>query len=80
MRTVMILVVVALMALLAASLWYAIGIWNALGAADMPQWMYAAIIGGVGFSLLVGCGLMALVFYSARYGYDERASSRDVKE
>jgi hypothetical protein len=28
--------------------------------------------GGVAFSLLVGCGLMALVFYSSRYGYDDQ--------
>jgi hypothetical protein len=23
------------------------------------------------FSLLIGCGLMALLFYSSRHGYDE---------
>ena len=54
MRTVMTLVVVALMALLCASLYYAYGIWTTLGAADLPGWMYAAMIGGVLFSLLVG--------------------------
>jgi hypothetical protein len=26
---------------------------------------------GVVFSLVVGCGLMALLFYSSRHGYDE---------
>ena len=52
MRTVMTLVVVALMALLCASLYYAYGIWTTLGAADLPGWMYAAMIGGVLFSLL----------------------------
>jgi hypothetical protein len=26
---------------------------------------------GIVFSLVVGCGLMALVFYSSRHGYDE---------
>ena len=31
------------MALLGASLYYAYGIWTALGAADMPGWMYAAM-------------------------------------
>jgi hypothetical protein len=30
-----------------------------------------AIVGGVLFSLLVGGGLMALVFYSSRHGYDD---------
>jgi len=32
---------------------------------------YVAMILGIIFSLLVGCGLMALVFYSSRRGYDE---------
>ena len=61
----MALIVIALMALLGASLYYAYGIWTTLGAADLPGWMYAAMIGGVVFSLLVGGGLMGLVFYSA---------------
>lgn len=26
---------------------------------------------GIVFSLVVGCGLMALVFYSSRHGYDD---------
>ena len=30
-----------------------------------------AMILGTMFSLVVGCGLMALVFYSSRHGYDE---------
>jgi hypothetical protein len=70
----MTLVVIALFALLIAALYYAIGIWNALDSADMPTWMYAAMGGGIFFSLLVGCGLMALVFYSNRHGYDDRAN------
>jgi hypothetical protein len=32
---------------------------------------YIAMAAGVIFSLAVGCGLMALVFYSSRSGYDE---------
>jgi hypothetical protein len=32
---------------------------------------YIALGLGVGFSLIVGCGLMALLFYSGRHGYDE---------
>ena len=78
MRIVMALIVIALMTLLAASLWYAFGIWNALESADMPVWMYLAMAGGVFFSLLVGGGLMGLVFYSARAGYDDRASKPDL--
>ena len=69
--------VVTLLALLAASIWYAWGLWNAVDAPDMPAGLYAAMILGVLFSIVVGCGLMALVFYSSRRGYDERASGRD---
>ena len=77
MRIVMALIVIALMALLGAALYYAYGVWTALGAADLPGWMYAAMIGGVVFSLLVGGGLMGLVFYSARAGYDDQAAHND---
>ena len=80
MRIVMALIVIALLALLGAAVYYAFGIWNALEAADMPTWMYAAMGGGVLFSLLVGCGLMALVFYSSRHGYDERAASGELDD
>ena len=65
--------VIALFALLAAALWYAYGLWTSLEAADMPTELYVALAGGVIFSLIVGCGLMALVFYSARHGYDDQA-------
>ena len=47
MRIVMAFVVIALMALLGASLFYAFGIWTTLGAADLPGWIYAAMAGGV---------------------------------
>src|SRR5437868_5361665 len=77
MRIVMGFIVVDLMALLGASVFYAYGIWTALGAADLPGWMYAAMAGGVVFSLLVGGGLMGLVFYSARAGYDDQAAHND---
>ena len=70
--TMRIVVAIALMALLAASLWYAYAVWTAVGAVDLPPWIYGAMAGGVAFSLLVGCGLMALVFYSSRYGYDDQ--------
>ena len=77
MRIVFGLIVIALMGLLGASLYYAFGIWTALGAADMPAWMYLAMAGGVVFSILVGGGLMGLVFYSSRAGYDDEAARND---
>jgi len=39
----------------------------------VPEAGYAALALGVVFSLAVGIGLMALVFYSSRKGYDEPA-------
>lgn len=47
--------------------------WDASG---MSLHMWIALGLGTVFSLLVGVGLMALVFYSARHGYDERADFR----
>jgi len=80
MRIVVGLIVLALLALLAAAIYYAYGIWTTLEAANLPVWMYVAMAGGVLFSLLVGCGLMALVFYSSRHGYDERAASGEFDD
>ena len=45
-----------------------------LGASRRPRrpaFGYVALIGGVLVSLLVGGGLMTLVFYSSRHGYDD---------
>jgi hypothetical protein len=33
---------------------------------------------GIIFSLLIGCGLMALMFFSSRRGYDDRARGHDI--
>jgi hypothetical protein len=40
----------------------------------MPDWGYAMLGVGVMFGLAIGCGLMALAFYSSRRGYDERTA------
>ena len=64
-------VAVPLIALLAFSVWFAAAAWERLGGDAIPTYGYVAIAGGVFFSLLVGGGLMALVFYSNRHGYDD---------
>jgi hypothetical protein len=74
----MMLIIGALLALLAASIYYAWRIWTAFGPADVPGWIYGAIGGGVLFSLAIGCGLMALMFYSSRAGYDDAAGKRNL--
>jgi hypothetical protein len=61
----------ALFAMLIAAGWHAVGAWNAMSGAPMPTTAYVAMILGVVFSLVVGCGLMALLFYSSRHGYDD---------
>jgi hypothetical protein len=62
---------IPLFALLAFALWFAARSWVHLAGAMIPAYGWAAIAGGVVFSLLVGGGLMALVFYSHRHGYDD---------
>ncbi len=42
----------------------------------MPGWAYAAMAFAILFSIAVGSGLMALVFYSSRHGYDDEAGGR----
>ena len=44
-----------------------------LGDSEVPASGYVAMALGVTFSLVVGFGLMALLFYSSRKGYDEPA-------
>jgi len=65
------LIIISLIGLLALATWFAGGAWIHFGGDAIPLYGYLAIAGGVGFSLLVGSGLMALVFYSSRHGYDD---------
>jgi len=60
-----------LFALLAAALWFAADAWVHLAGDAIPFYGWVAIGGGVLFSLAVGGGLMALIFYSHRHGYDD---------
>src|SRR5215475_14455158 len=65
------ILVTALFALLALSVWFAAYAWTHLGGDPVPTYGYVALAGGVVISLAVGGGLMALVFYSSRHGYDD---------
>ena len=64
-------VAVPLFAILAGAFWYAASAWLSLSGPPMPTTGYVALALGVVFSLLVGFGLMGLLFYSSRHGYDE---------
>lgn len=67
------LIIFPLLGLLMVAVWFAIYAWNAIQGPELPPGGYFAMWLGIVFSLLVGCGLMALVFYSSRYGYDAPA-------
>lgn len=66
-----ILLIAVLFGLLGASLWFAASSWTVLEGPPLPAVGYVAMALGVLFSLIVGGGLMALMFYSSRRGYDE---------
>jgi hypothetical protein len=65
-----ILVLAVLLGLLAAAGWFAFTGINAPGEA-MPSEGYWALALGALSAVVVGIGLMTLVFYSSRRGYDE---------
>ena len=60
-----------LFAILGAAMWFAARTWISLSEPPMPPAGYIAMTLGIVFSVVIGCGLMALVFYSSRHGYDE---------
>jgi len=64
------LAVIALGSILGASIWYAFYGWNLTDGQVSTQGMIALILGVV-FSMLLGGGLMALVFWSHKKGYDQ---------
>jgi hypothetical protein len=64
------LIVAALLALLALALWDGYEQWIQV-VVSVPAWGWLIMGLGGGLSIAVGVGLMALVFYSSRMGYDE---------
>lgn len=73
MRT---LIILALFALLAAAVWFAGAAWERFDSDAMPVYGNFVIAGSILFSLLIGGGLMALVYYSNRHGYDDGNAHR----
>jgi hypothetical protein len=68
-----------LIALALISLWVGIAGWNLESDVQMSGHGYAAMAIGIVASIVVGVGLMALVFYSSRKGYDERAGNGAIR-
>jgi sterol desaturase/sphingolipid hydroxylase (fatty acid hydroxylase superfamily) len=78
MKTV--LVIVGLLALLGVTVGWAIWGWQQTAGTAMGFHGWLAMILGVVFTVIVGCGLMGLMFYSSRYGYDQRATELSDKD
>ena len=66
------ILVILLILLVSATVLSYLG-WTSAAGTDVPASGYVALALGVVASLAFGFGLMALVFYSSRAGYDEPA-------
>ncbi|NQW08691.1 MAG: hypothetical protein HQ481_02235 [Alphaproteobacteria bacterium] len=76
MRTTIILVLV-LGGIVVAALAWAIGTWTMGGEGGVSIHAYVALgLGALG-TVALGGGLMALVFFSSRHGYDDEAHHTD---
>jgi uncharacterized integral membrane protein len=64
------LVITTLLGLLAMMLWIVHEQWIRV-IVSVPAWGWALMVFGSVLSVVVGGGLMALIFYSSRMGYDD---------
>lgn len=60
-----------LVGMLIASIVWSASVWDMTGSMDVHTWIALGL--GTFFSLVIGCGLMALMFYSNRSGHDDAA-------
>lgn len=66
-------ILAVLIALLVLVIIWVISVWSSSTGVEMGKHGWIALILGTVFSLVIGCGLMALMFFSSRSGYDEVA-------
>lgn len=71
MKTALVLAILFL--LLAAAIVFAVWAWLHFGEVEISVMGLFAMTGGILVALALGAGLMALMFYSARKGYDDDA-------
>src|SRR4051794_37517845 len=58
---------------------WAASVWMSSNDIPMSKHGWIALILGTVFSLIIGCGLMALMFFSSRSGHDDVASPKFLK-
>lgn len=63
----------ALILLLILTGFWAVSVWNASNDVPMDKHGWIALGLGTFFSIIIGGGLMALMFFSNRRGYDDAA-------
>ena len=71
------LTLAVLCGLLAISAVFGYWVWEELGEVEMSHHGWIALTLGAVATFLVGAGLMSLVFFSHRRGYDDRANRPD---
>jgi hypothetical protein len=71
------LIIIVLLGLLGASVAVALWVWREIGEVEIGAHGLIALGLGAVLTFLLGAGLMALMFFSARRGYDERAHEAD---
>jgi hypothetical protein len=69
----------ALTAILIVTIVWATTVWTSSNDVPMSKHGWIALGLGTFFSLVFGCGLMALMFYSHRSGHDESATPKFMK-
>lgn len=70
------LLLLSLLALLGVAIAFMVYGWQLGEGASISGFGWASMAFGIIATLVVGCGLMAAVFYSSRYGYDDDAVGR----
>ena len=68
-----------LLAILIVTVVWAATVWTSSNGVAMSKHGWIALGLGTFFSLVIGCGLMALMFYSSRSGHDEAATPTFTK-
>jgi hypothetical protein len=65
------IILAVLLGMLSGTIWIGYDIWKTTADVPISENGYVAMGVGAALSLLIGCGLIALLFYSSRHGYDE---------